>query len=211
MRLRDGGMWEIFLPGLAAGAHYKYSVLIAKRPRAGSQRSVRILRRGAAQDCVDRLAAHQLSLGRRGVDGSIAPQRNWLREPVSMYEVHLESWLRGPLNEWLTYRELAEKLPAYAVENGFTHLELLPDHGASVFGIVGLSGDRLLRAHVALRHARRFPLLRRPLPSGRTGRDPGLGSRPFSDAIRMVWRASTAPRSTSTPIRARASIAIGAR
>ena len=43
-----------------------------------------------------------------------------------MYEVHLESWLRGQQNEWLTYRELAEKLPAYAVEKGFTHLELLP-------------------------------------------------------------------------------------
>ena len=60
MRLRDGGLWEIFLPGLAAGAHYKYSVMMPERPRAGSQRSVRILRRSAAQDGVDRLAADEL-------------------------------------------------------------------------------------------------------------------------------------------------------
>jgi len=28
MRLRDGGLWEIFLPGLGTGAHYKYSVMM---------------------------------------------------------------------------------------------------------------------------------------------------------------------------------------
>ncbi len=38
-----------------------------------------------------------------------APAANRLREPVSIYEVHLESWMRGPNNEWLTYRELADK------------------------------------------------------------------------------------------------------
>ena len=50
-----------------------------------------------------------------------------LRKPVSVYEVHLESWLRGPFNEWLTYRDLAEKLVPYAVHMGFTDLELLPN------------------------------------------------------------------------------------
>jgi 1,4-alpha-glucan branching enzyme len=52
--------------------------------------------------------------------------RNLLHEPVSMYEVHLESWLRGPGNEWLTYRELGDRLVEYAVHMGYTHLELMP-------------------------------------------------------------------------------------
>ena len=88
-------------------------------------RSVRVLRRGSAEDRVHRLAAHQLRLGRRRVDGARA-HRNVLREAVSIYEVHLESWMRGPDNQLLSYRELAEKLVEYAKRMGYTHIELMP-------------------------------------------------------------------------------------
>src|SRR6202012_1579987 len=53
---------------------------------------------------------------------------NALDKPISIYEVHLGSWrgrTREP-NRWLTYRELAEVLPAYVRDLGFTHLEFLP-------------------------------------------------------------------------------------
>jgi 1,4-alpha-glucan branching enzyme len=43
-----------------------------------------------------------------------------------MYEVHLESWLRGPFQQLLSYRELADKLVGYAKRMHYTHLELLP-------------------------------------------------------------------------------------
>ena len=46
--------------------------------------------------------------------------------PMSIYEVHLGSWRRKGSNEWLTYRELAEQLPAYVRDLGFTHVEFLP-------------------------------------------------------------------------------------
>ncbi|HUG99553.1 MAG TPA: 1,4-alpha-glucan branching protein GlgB, partial [Gammaproteobacteria bacterium] len=46
--------------------------------------------------------------------------------PVSVYEVHLGSWMRGPNDRWLSYDELAERLVPYAARMGFTHLELLP-------------------------------------------------------------------------------------
>ena len=49
-----------------------------------------------------------------------------LNGPVSIYEVHLGSWRRKGHNEWLTYRELAEQLPAYVHDMGFTHVEFLP-------------------------------------------------------------------------------------
>ena len=48
--------------------------------------------------------------------------------PISIYEVHLGSWRRRPEegNRWLTYRELAEELPGYVRDLGFTHVELMP-------------------------------------------------------------------------------------
>ncbi|HSW49741.1 MAG TPA: 1,4-alpha-glucan branching protein GlgB, partial [Bryobacteraceae bacterium] len=49
-----------------------------------------------------------------------------LKEPFSVYEVHLGSWLRGPHGEDLTYREIAHKLVEYVSRLGFTHIELLP-------------------------------------------------------------------------------------
>jgi len=45
---------------------------------------------------------------------------------MSIYEVHLGSWRRTHDNRWLSYRELAEQLPAYIADMGFTHVELLP-------------------------------------------------------------------------------------
>jgi 1,4-alpha-glucan branching enzyme len=125
MRLRDGGLWEIFLPGLAAGAHYKYSVMMPSGHEQDHSDPYGFFAEVPPKTAsiVWPLTNYQWGDAAWMED---RPRRNWLREPASMYEVHLESWLRGPLNEWLTYRELAEKLPAYAVENGFTHLELLP-------------------------------------------------------------------------------------
>ncbi|MCR4288488.1 MAG: 1,4-alpha-glucan branching protein GlgB, partial [Deltaproteobacteria bacterium] len=54
--------------------------------------------------------------------------RNSLNAPISIYEVHLGSWMRVPEegNRHLTYREIAHKLAAYALDMGFTHVELLP-------------------------------------------------------------------------------------
>ncbi|MBN9009172.1 MAG: 1,4-alpha-glucan branching protein GlgB, partial [Rhizobiales bacterium] len=46
--------------------------------------------------------------------------------PISIYEVHLGSWRRGPDNRFLTYDELADQLVPYAADLGFTHLEFLP-------------------------------------------------------------------------------------
>src|SRR5258707_15209630 len=49
-----------------------------------------------------------------------------LKEPVSIYEIHLGSWLRGPQNALLSYRELAGSLVDYVKRMGYTHLQLMP-------------------------------------------------------------------------------------
>ena len=57
---------------------------------------------------------------------SRADQGQWLRQPMSVYEVHLGSWQRAPGGGLLTYREMAERLVPYVKQMGFTHIELLP-------------------------------------------------------------------------------------
>ena len=125
MRIRDGGIWEIFLPDLGPGTQYKFNVLGLS---SGTQEKcdpygffAEVPPRTAS--IVWPLTNYQWADAEWMVQRA---QRNWLREPISIYEVHLESWLRGPKNTWLTYREMAEKLVAYATRLGFTHLELMP-------------------------------------------------------------------------------------
>ena len=67
---------------------------------------------------------------------------------MSIYEVHLGSWRLNPLegNRSLTYRELADELSAYALDMGFTHIELLPVMAHPFTGSWGYQVTRLLRA-----------------------------------------------------------------
>jgi 1,4-alpha-glucan branching enzyme len=53
-------------------------------------------------------------------------ERNGLSAPMSIYEVHLGSWRRGPDAGWLGYRDVAPQLADHALDLGFTHVELLP-------------------------------------------------------------------------------------
>ena len=50
----------------------------------------------------------------------------WLRKPMSVYEVHLGSWRKKSLEESLSYRELAAPLIDYVKDMGFTHIEFMP-------------------------------------------------------------------------------------
>jgi hypothetical protein len=108
MRLRDGGIWEIFLPGLGAGTSYKYSIL----SNQGTEQD-KCDPYGFFAEVPSRTASIVWPLTNyTWSDGEWMerrPQVSWLREPVAIYEVHLESWMRGPSNACLTYRELAER------------------------------------------------------------------------------------------------------
>jgi len=125
MRLRDDGIWEIFLPGVGAGACYKYSVIAPdwseqdKADPYGFFAEVPPKSASIVWPLENYTWGDAAWMEERG-------GRNVLREPVTVYEVHLESWLRGPFNQRLTYREIAGRLVEYARRMNYTHLELLP-------------------------------------------------------------------------------------
>ncbi len=118
------GVWEGFVPGALAGAKYKYHL----RPR-GTR---------AWLDKADPFATHtetppatasivwDLAYDWHDADWMAERRaRNALEAPVSIYEVHLGSWMRDPASP-TTYRDLAPRLADYVERLGFTHVEFLP-------------------------------------------------------------------------------------
>ena len=126
MRLRSGGIWELFVPNLPQGTTYKYD--IRSKFRGYHQQKADPF--GFYCEAPPKSASVVWNLdGFEWHDGEWLEARaanNLLKGPMSVYEVHLESWLRGPYNQSLSYRELASTLVPYVKKMGFTHIELLP-------------------------------------------------------------------------------------
>jgi len=126
MRLHPGnGVWELFVPGLAAGAVYKYEFL----SRAGTPLALKADPYAMAAEVPPRTASRVAELTYEWGDAEWMARRsaaNRLDAPIAIYEVHLGSWRRDERGGWLTYRELGERLGAYVREMGYTHVEFLP-------------------------------------------------------------------------------------
>ncbi|NEB94617.1 1,4-alpha-glucan branching enzyme, partial [Streptomyces bauhiniae] len=128
--LGAAGVWEVFLPGIGEGAKYKFEItsryghrFLKADPMA---RLTEVPPDTASVVTSSRYAWHDAEwMAHRG-DTPVH------RAPMSVYEVHLPSWRPG-----LTYRELAEELPAYVRDLGFTHVELMPVAGHPFSGSWG--------------------------------------------------------------------------
>lgn len=126
-RVGHTGIWELFIPGLTAGATYKYELLDAQFNVVQKADPVGF---GAQHPPATASIVRALS-GYAWHDDAWMQQRakhNRWDQPISIYEVHLGSWRRrwDASGQPLSYRELATELVNYAVDMGFTHLELLP-------------------------------------------------------------------------------------
>ena len=122
MRRRGPGYWELFVPHATGGDHYKFDIIGPKGehlPQKSDPLAFATEMRPKTASAVFDEA--NLPRPRPAPDGI-----NARSAPLSSYEVHLGSWRRNGSNEWLSYRELAEQLPAYARDLGFTHVEFLP-------------------------------------------------------------------------------------
>ncbi len=125
-QLGSSGVFELFVPGVGPGALYKYELVTPEgklrlktdpvasayeRPPAWAARVFRSEHRWGDAAWME---------ARRG--------RDWAREPMLVYEVHLASWARVPEegNRPLGYREIAPRLAEHVRRLGFTHVELMP-------------------------------------------------------------------------------------
>jgi 1,4-alpha-glucan branching enzyme len=126
--LIPSGIWEIFIPGLGRGENYKFYIKsryngfeAEKSDPYGFYFEYRPKTASVVWDINDYRWSDNEWMSRR-------PETCWHESPVSIYEVHLGSWMRVPEddNRFLTYRELAGTLIEYVKQMGYTHIELLP-------------------------------------------------------------------------------------
>lgn len=122
MRRRGAaGVWELFIPELAVGQLYKYEIrtpdgqLLVKSDPYGTRMELRPQTASIVHRLTDDLWQDDKWMQARR-------QTDYLQAPVSIYELHLDSW-RG---QGENYRELAHELVDYVKEMGYTHIELLP-------------------------------------------------------------------------------------
>ena len=125
-RREEVGAWELFLPGVGTGAHYKFEILAANGQLQPLKSDPYAFAAELRPETASRV--HGLpEVSWHDDDWMAGRAARMARDaPVSVYEVHLGSWMRGPDDRWLTYQELGERLVPYAAKMGFTHLELLP-------------------------------------------------------------------------------------
>lgn len=124
----DGsGIWEGFVPNIGQGELYKYFIKshhngheVEKGDPFGFLWETPPLTASVIWDIQYQWNDSDWLSARREKAGTV--------QPYSVYEVHLGSWKRIPEegNRSLTYRELAEELPGYVKDMGFTHIEFLP-------------------------------------------------------------------------------------
>lgn len=126
MRVRGGsGVWELFVPGLAAGQAYKFEIIGAQGQlviKADPMARQTFLRPETAS-CVPWPVSHVWR------DAAWLAQRagfDWQHQPISIYEVHAGSWQRPEGGGFLDWDALAYRLIPYVKELGYTHIELLP-------------------------------------------------------------------------------------
>ncbi|MEQ8342067.1 MAG: 1,4-alpha-glucan branching protein GlgB [Marinovum algicola] len=129
MRRRGAtGVHEIFVPDVADGTAYKYEVLGID----GQLMPLKADPVGFGAELPPRTASVVRDLSRYDwQDGDWMARRSGahrIDRPISVYEVHLESWRRVPEEDGrsLTYREMADALVSYVKEMGFTHIETTP-------------------------------------------------------------------------------------
>jgi 1,4-alpha-glucan branching enzyme len=127
MRKRiDSGLWEIFVPDIGESTVYKYEIIAAD----GALQPLKADPFGFGAE----LRPSTASVVTR-TDNFVWQDAAWMqargardqrRAPVAAYEVHLGSWRRHYDGAFLNWDELAAQLVPYAVDLGFTHLELMP-------------------------------------------------------------------------------------
>ncbi len=123
--LGASGVWEIFIPGVGEGAHYKFEIrnshghVVLKTDPYGFFFETAPKNASIVWSTNSFKWNDDAWLKQRG-------ERDPLRAPMSIYEVHIGSWRKKSATESFSYRELAAPLIDYVRQMGFTHVEFMP-------------------------------------------------------------------------------------
>ncbi len=124
--LGASGVWELFVPGIVPGTRYKFEL----RHRGTGAVFLKIDPYARATEMRPANAGIVTSAGTFPWSDTpwIARRaaHDWLHRPVSIYEVHVGSWMRHPDGGFYQWNQVAERLIPYVIELGFTHIELMP-------------------------------------------------------------------------------------
>jgi 1,4-alpha-glucan branching enzyme len=127
--LGSSGVWELFVPGVEPGARYKFEILASSGHLLlkADPMALQTEEPPGTASIVAHPPRHEWADTRWITERDAHPDAP--RRPMSVYEIHLGSWRHAGDDgddRPLTYRELAEQLPAYCTDMGFTHVELMP-------------------------------------------------------------------------------------
>ena len=203
------GIWEVFIPEIGSGQHYKFELVGADgraRTKADPYAQWTELSPGTA--------SRTFTSQHRWADQpwiQERDQRDALREPMSIYEVHLGSWRFGPDGAAALLPRAGRGAGRLRHRAGLHPRRAAPGRGAPLRGLLGLPGHRLLRPDQPLRQPRRLPRVRRAPPQRRHRRARRLGARALPEGRVGAGALRRHRRCTSTPTPARASTPTGAR
>lgn len=122
-KIDESGVYEIFIPNVKNYQTYKYHILNALGQYVDKQDPFGYfseMRNGSCSKLFD-------------IDGFIWHDKKYMSKrdrnfdrPMSIYEVHIGSWLGRDGDRFLSYEEVADKLIEYVIEHGYTHIEVMP-------------------------------------------------------------------------------------
>jgi 1,4-alpha-glucan branching enzyme len=125
MRLRyPAGVWELFVPRVSPGTRYKFDIVGAGGvPQP--QKADPLAKQTEPPPASASIVASPQPFAWHDADWmATRRQRQTMDAPISIYEVHLQSWMRG--DHGITWDDAADRLIPYVVDMGFSHVELLP-------------------------------------------------------------------------------------
>ncbi len=124
IKISPEGIWALFIEGLAPYVLYKFEIFsehLGRLVKADPYGRCSELRPATAS--VVYPEKHYRWHDQKWLDSR--KSGNVLEKPISIYEVHLASWKKHN-GHWYSYRELVEQLIPHVIENGFSHIELMP-------------------------------------------------------------------------------------
>lgn len=123
------GIWTCFVPEAKPWQLYKYDIKYIDHEAKAIRHLLKADPFAFTSESRPGTASRIADMSYEWQDGSWMDdraRRDTFRSPMNIYEIHLGSWRRHEDGTFLTYVELADILPQYLKDMGYTHVEFLP-------------------------------------------------------------------------------------